>query len=106
MHAADAHLIKLSAQSLSLIVQVADTRSKGRFDGVLPEPKAELHSGHTLGTLNVPYTTVIDPHTKTMKSLTGIKDGTCTVCLHCTCTLHCVKESYHYMYMDYTIYVD
>jgi len=35
--------------------QVLDARSRGRFDGTEPEPRAGLRSGHIPGSLNLPY---------------------------------------------------
>lgn len=35
--------------------QVIDARSKARFDGTAPEPRAELSSGHMPGSLSVPF---------------------------------------------------
>ena len=35
--------------------QVLDARSRGRFTGTEPEPRAGLRSGHILGSLNLPY---------------------------------------------------
>ncbi len=41
--------------------QVLDARSKGRFSGQEPEPRAGLRSGHIPGSLNLPYNTLIAP---------------------------------------------
>ena len=60
----------------SIAFQIIDTRSKGRFDGTAPEPEPELYSGHILGSLNIPYTTLISADTKTMKKPDGILEGT------------------------------
>ena len=35
--------------------QVLDARSRGRFAGTEPEPRAELRGGHIPGSLNLPY---------------------------------------------------
>ena len=35
--------------------QVLDARSRGRFDGTEPEPRAGLRSGHIPGSLSLPY---------------------------------------------------
>jgi thiosulfate/3-mercaptopyruvate sulfurtransferase len=45
--------------------QVVDARSAGRFRGVDPEPRPGLRGGHMPGALNVPYTSLLDPETKT-----------------------------------------
>ena len=55
--------------------QVIDSRSKGRFDGIAPEPDPSLRSGHILGTINVPFTNLINSETKTLKDKQGIKEG-------------------------------
>ena len=38
--------------------QVVDARSRGRFAGTEPEPRAGLRGGHIPGSLNVPYETL------------------------------------------------
>jgi thiosulfate/3-mercaptopyruvate sulfurtransferase len=58
-----------------LLVQVVDGRPKGRFDGTAPEPNRSIHSGHILGSTNVPFTQLIDPDTKRLKSKKGIRKG-------------------------------
>ena len=40
--------------------QLIDARSAGRFDGSAPEPKAELKSGSIPGSVNIPFTKVLD----------------------------------------------
>lgn len=40
--------------------QVVDARSRGRFRGLEPEPRAEVPSGHMPGALNVPFMTLLD----------------------------------------------
>ncbi len=47
--------------------QVLDARSKGRFDGTEPEPRAGLRSGHIPGSHNLPSANLLDPVTKTWK---------------------------------------
>jgi thiosulfate/3-mercaptopyruvate sulfurtransferase len=39
--------------------QVVDMRSRGRFEGTDPEPRAGLPSGHMPGALNLPYGTLV-----------------------------------------------
>ena len=41
-------------------VQVVDARSAGRFAGTEPEPRAGLRSGHMPGSLNVPFTEIVE----------------------------------------------
>jgi thiosulfate/3-mercaptopyruvate sulfurtransferase len=43
-------------QLISDQAQILDARSKGRFDGTVPEPRAGLRSGHMPGAINVPFT--------------------------------------------------
>lgn len=38
--------------------QVVDARSRGRFEGTEPEPRAGLRGGHIPGSLNLPYETL------------------------------------------------
>ncbi|MEM6812964.1 MAG: rhodanese-like domain-containing protein [Bacteroidota bacterium] len=40
--------------------QVIDARSKGRFDGSLPEPRPRLSSGHMPHSVNVPFEEVLE----------------------------------------------
>lgn len=46
--------------------QVVDARAAGRFTGVDPEPRAGMRSGHIPGSRSLPYTTLLDPATKTV----------------------------------------
>lgn len=39
---------------------IIDARSKGRFEGVAPEPRAGLRSGHIPGAVNLPFSDVIE----------------------------------------------
>jgi thiosulfate/3-mercaptopyruvate sulfurtransferase len=41
--------------------QVVDMRSRGRFEGTDPEPRAGLPSGHMPGALNLPYGNLVAP---------------------------------------------
>lgn len=50
--------------------QVLDARSKARFDGTTPEPRAGLRSGHMPGSLNLPFEALIsDGRLKTPEDL-------------------------------------
>ncbi len=44
--------------------QVIDARSKGRFLGTEPEPRANLKSGSIQNSINLPWNECIDPETK------------------------------------------
>lgn len=46
--------------------QTVDARSAGRFQGVAPEPRKGLRSGHIPGSLSLPYDRLIDPETQKM----------------------------------------
>ncbi len=46
--------------------QVFDARSRGRFEGREPEPREGLRGGHIPGSLNLPYTELLDGDTQTM----------------------------------------
>ncbi len=48
--------------------QVLDARSRERFAGTVPEPRDGLRSGHIPGSLNLPFTDLIDPASQTLKS--------------------------------------
>lgn len=45
-------------------VQIIDARSNGRWTGEAPEPRPGLSSGHMPGSINIPFTEVLDPQTK------------------------------------------
>jgi thiosulfate/3-mercaptopyruvate sulfurtransferase len=47
--------------------QVIDARSRERYEGTAPEPWAGRRSGRIPGSLNVPFTDVIDPATGEMR---------------------------------------
>ena len=58
-------------------VQVLDARSKGRWAGSEPEPRPGLSSGHIPGSINVPFTELLDPTTGALLSgdeLRGVFD--------------------------------
>lgn len=46
--------------------QVLDARSRGRFEGREPEPREGLRGGHIPGSLNLPFTDLLDSETQTM----------------------------------------
>jgi thiosulfate/3-mercaptopyruvate sulfurtransferase len=52
--------------------QVVDARAQARFDGVAPEPREGMRSGHIPGSVCVPFIEVIDDN-KTMLPATDIK---------------------------------
>ncbi|GIL38364.1 3-mercaptopyruvate sulfurtransferase [Roseiterribacter gracilis] len=45
---------------------LVDARSAGRFEATAPEPWANGRAGHIPGSVNLPFTDLIDPNTKTM----------------------------------------
>ena len=47
--------------------QVLDARSAGRFAAAEPEPRPECRSGHIPGSFNLPFNTLIDPDTATVR---------------------------------------
>ena len=58
--------------------KVVDVRPKGMFDGTVPDPNPKLHSGHMLGSINIPFTEVIDSQSKTLKKTDSLKKGKAT----------------------------
>ncbi|MBT06920.1 MAG: 3-mercaptopyruvate sulfurtransferase [Rhodospirillaceae bacterium] len=48
--------------------QVLDARSQGRFNGIEPEPRKGLRSGHIPHSHNLPFTEIYDPDTKLLLS--------------------------------------
>ena len=53
-------------------VTIWDARSRPRFEGSAPEPRAGLRSGHMPGAVNVPFTELLDNGT-TLKSPAALK---------------------------------
>lgn len=53
-------------------VQLVDARSAGRFAGTEPEPRAGLPAGHMPQAINLPYTSLLDPVSKTLLPPTEI----------------------------------
>ncbi|KAI1334067.1 thiosulfate sulfurtransferase [Xylariaceae sp. FL0016] len=49
-------------------VQILDARPAGRFTGQDPEPREGLSSGHMPGSINVPFSSVLDPESKAFLS--------------------------------------
>lgn len=47
-------------------IQILDARSKGRWEGSEPEPRAGLRSGHMPGSTSVPFQELLDPDAKTL----------------------------------------
>jgi thiosulfate/3-mercaptopyruvate sulfurtransferase len=47
--------------------QVLDARSAGRFAAAEPEPRPECRSGHIPGSFNLPFNTLIDSETSTIR---------------------------------------
>ncbi|KAK6429843.1 hypothetical protein LTR95_014008 [Oleoguttula sp. CCFEE 5521] len=58
--------IKAIAKESSSGVQVLDARSSGRWQGVDPEPRPGLSSGHIPGSISIPVPELLDPTTKTL----------------------------------------
>ena len=56
--------------------QIVDARSKGRFDGTAPEPRAGLEGGHMPGALSLPFTTLVKENDVTsFKSAVEVRDA-------------------------------
>jgi thiosulfate/3-mercaptopyruvate sulfurtransferase len=54
--------------------QTLDARSRGRFDGTEPEPRAGLRPGHIPGSLNLPYDLLYRPDS-TLLSADGLRQA-------------------------------
>ena len=53
--------------------QVLDARSAGRFAGTEPEPRAGMRSGHIPGSLNLPYTELLDPGSRAFRDRAALR---------------------------------
>jgi len=56
-----ATLSQVEHASESVEQQILDLRSKGRFQGIEPEPRPGLRSGHIPHSMNLPWSNLIDP---------------------------------------------
>ncbi len=59
----DRDAVKTFAQIQQMIAehaQILDARSAGRFNGALPEPRARISSGHIPGSINIPFSELIN----------------------------------------------
>lgn len=54
-------------------VQVVDARSEGRYSGREAEPRPGLRSGHIPGSLNLPYTRLLNPEDGTLRSTAQLR---------------------------------
>ena len=52
--------------------QVLDARAAGRFTAEVPEPREGMRSGHMPGALSTPFTDLVNPGNKTMRSAAEI----------------------------------
>jgi thiosulfate/3-mercaptopyruvate sulfurtransferase len=57
---------QLRANVTSRREQVLDARAAGRYAGTVPEPRQGLRGGHIPGSLNLPFTDLLDPKDKTL----------------------------------------
>lgn len=57
----------VSDNIVSKAAQVLDARSEGRFRGIEPEPRPGLKGGHIPGSRCLPFQTLIEPESGTMK---------------------------------------
>ncbi len=63
--ARDAAAIRAAAESGS--EQIVDARSAGRFNGIEPEARAGVRSGHIPNSINLPFGDLIDPANQTLR---------------------------------------
>jgi thiosulfate/3-mercaptopyruvate sulfurtransferase len=54
--------------------QVVDARARGRFLGVAPEPRPESKSGRIPGSINVPFTELLDEDDRTYLPVDELKE--------------------------------
>lgn len=55
--------------------QVLDARSAGRFTAIDPEPRPECRGGHIPGSFNLPFNTLIDPETATIRPAAELSES-------------------------------
>ena len=65
------HLLRSLDQVMELIAgpdeQILDARSAGRFAAAEPEPRPGCRAGHIPGSMNLPFNTLVDPGTGTIR---------------------------------------
>ena len=54
---------------------MVDARGKDRYNGVTPEPRPGLCSGHVIGSINLPFTNLFDKNSKTFANKDVIEQG-------------------------------
>ncbi|UFS73624.1 3-mercaptopyruvate sulfurtransferase [Tardiphaga sp. 37S4] len=55
--------------------QLIDARAANRFEGIVPEPRAGIRSGHIPASRNLPYNLLFDAATGTMKPLEELRQA-------------------------------
>jgi thiosulfate/3-mercaptopyruvate sulfurtransferase len=53
--------------------QIVDARARGRFEGSEPEPRDGLRSGRIPGSLNLPFTELLDTTTQTLRDKDSLR---------------------------------
>ena len=53
--------------------QIVDARARGRFEGNEPEPRDGLRSGRIPGSLNLPFTELLDTTTQTLRDKDSLR---------------------------------
>ncbi|KAF8245200.1 Rhodanese-like protein [Wilcoxina mikolae CBS 423.85] len=61
-------MVKHAEDSIRERVEIIDARPGGRFCGTDPEPRPGLPSGHIPGSISIPFSELIDPATKALKT--------------------------------------
>lgn len=64
---------QMHRHSLAGDAVIVDARAAGRFQGSAPEPRPELPSGHIPGSINLPFTSLVNPD-GTLKSTAELAD--------------------------------
>src|SRR3546814_7769541 len=54
--------------------QVLDARSRARFEGTAPEPRAGLRAGHIPGSRNLPFNEIVDPAQQTLLDAAALRE--------------------------------
>src|SRR3546814_14140254 len=71
-------LVRDRAQMLANLAdkadQVLDARSRARFEGTAPEPRAGLRAGHIPGSRNLPFNEIVDPAQQTLLDAAALRE--------------------------------
>lgn len=70
----DIATVRANSESNAPSFQLVDARSQGRFDGIEPEPRPGLPSGHIEGAISVPFTALLETKPSGATAMKSVKE--------------------------------